>query len=177
MNSLPTEWRPLAVEALKAELAGFDGWVLCGGYSVARITGRDSRPHGDIDIGVFQSQLAACLEALGRKRVYLCQEGRHHAWDGAKIPEAVHDIWITDWAGRYWILQVMVFDDVGERVIFRRDRRLSWHKRHHALEVNGIKMLNPFITFLFKASKSTMEDKEVHDLMQLIAHGGENIPR
>ncbi len=171
-NSLPTVWRSLPVESLRTELSGFDAWVLGGGWSVVRITGADTRPHGDIDIGVFRSDLEACLTTLGRGRVFLCRDGSHHAWDGAKIPADVHDIWVTDLEGRYWVLQVMVFDDEGDRVIYRRDQRISWSKRHHAVEVDGLKVLNPLITFLFKANKPQMEDKEAHDLMRLIEHFG-----
>lgn len=172
MNSLPTGWRPLSVGTLKRELAGFDDWVLCGGWSVVRITGADTRTHGDIDIGIYRSKLEACLAGLGRGRVFLCRDGRHHAWDGVEIPADVHDIWVTDLDGRYWVLQVMVFDDDGDRVIYRRDRRISWSKRHHSVEVDGLKVLNPLITFLFKANQAQMEDKEAHDLMRLIAHFG-----
>jgi hypothetical protein len=172
MSNLPMEWRPLSIDALGKELGEFSDWVLCGGYSVARLTGRDSRPHGDVDIGVYRSQLNDCLEVLGQERVFLCRHGKHQAWDRGEVPEEVHDVWITDQTGCYWVLQVMVFDDEGDRVVYRRDRRISWLKRHHSMEIDGIKVLNPLITFLFKAHKAQMEEKEVHDLMQLIAHAG-----
>ncbi|MEO6876621.1 MAG: hypothetical protein ABI222_17540 [Opitutaceae bacterium] len=159
----------MPVAALKEELAGFPDWVLCGGYSVALITGADTRAHGDIDIGVFRSQLKDCLNALGRDRVQLCHYGAHEAWAGGEVPAEVHDIWITDRARRYWVLQVMVFDDEGGRVIYRRDQRISWAKKDHAIEVGGIRVLNPLITVLFKANKANMADKEAHDIMELIA--------
>lgn len=172
MSKLPTEWRPLPVDALKAALAGFEDWVLCGGYSVARITGRDEREHGDVDIGVFRSQLTTCLRVLGQDRVWLCRDGRHMAWDGGEVPPEVHDIWISDAACRYWILQVMVYDDEGDRVIYRRDRRISWPRSCHSLEVNGLRVLNPAITLLFKTNQPVMGDKERHDVMQLIRYLG-----
>lgn len=172
MSKLPAEWRPLRVEMLKAELAGFDDWVLCGGHSVARITGRDERAHGDVDIGVFRSQLPACLHALGRERVWLCRDHAHHAWDGNDVPLDVHDIWISDRERRFWVLQVMVFDDAGDEVIYRRDRRIRWPKTCHAIEIDGVRVLNPLVTFLFKANKPNLEDKEAHDLVQLIVHAG-----
>ena len=80
------------------------------------------------------------------------------------------DIWITDRTRRFWVLQVMVFDDEGDRVIYRRDRRITWAKQHHSLEIGGIRVLNPMITFLFKTNKPHLEDKEVQDVMQLIRH-------
>lgn len=170
MSTLPTEWRPLPVEALKDELAGFDGWVLAGGCSVVRIIEKDTRAHGDIDIGVFRSELETCLAVLGRGRVFLCVDGQHREWMGEPVPVAVHDIWIADRAGKFWVLQVMVYDDEGDRVIYRRDRRISWAKRDHAVEVDGMRVLNPLVTVLYKTNKPAMEDKEVHDVMALIAH-------
>ncbi len=172
MSKLPTDWQPLSIEALKDELEGFTDWVLCGGYSVARITGEDTRAHGDIDVGVFRSQLRDCLAVLGRERVQLCHGGNHHAWDGRTVPEEVHDIWITDREQRYWAMQVMVFDDEGEEVVYRRDRRIRWPKEFHSLEIDGIKVLNPLISVLFKTNKPSMEEKEVHDVIQLIKHMG-----
>jgi hypothetical protein len=68
----------------------------------------------------------------------------------------------------YWVLQIMVFDDDADRVYYRRDRRISWSKKSHTIEVDGIRVLNPFITVLFKLNKPVLEDKEIHDIMQLI---------
>ncbi len=169
MNSLPTTWKPVAVEGLQRELGSFGDWVLCGGYSVDRWAERATRPHGDIDIGVFRSQVLRCLEAIGQKRVFLCSPpGSHAAWSGGDIPESVHDIWITDEAGEFWILQVMVFDDTGDRVSYRRDRRIQWSKRSHSIEVAGLRLLNPFISMLYKSNKQRLESKEIADIITFI---------
>lgn len=57
-------------------------------------------------------------------------------------------------------------------MIYRRDRRIRWPKTCHAIEIDDVRVLNPFVTFLFKANKSQLEDKEVRDLVQLIVHAG-----
>ncbi len=62
----------------------------------------------------------------------------------------------------------MVFDDAGSNVIYRRDRRLRWPKSCHEVSVDGIRVLNPFVTFLFKANQAQLAAKEVHDLRKLI---------
>jgi hypothetical protein len=67
-----------------------------------------------------------------------------------------------------WVLQVMVFDDEGDEVVYRRDRRIRWPKCQHSVAVVGLRVLNPFITFLFKANQTTLEEKEIHDLIKLI---------
>jgi hypothetical protein len=167
---LPATWRPVKVPGLQKELGTFRDWVLCGGHSVALLAGRDTRRHGDIDIGVFRSQLRRCLRALGQERVFLCRNGTHVAWRGTAVPADVHDIWITDRAGEFWALQVMVFDDHGGTVIYRRDRRLRWPKRYHAISIDGVRVLNPFVTFLFKANQAArLRAKDIHDFGKLIA--------
>ena len=167
-QACPTEWRPLEIGRLAAELAGFADWGLCGGHSVALLTGEDTRSHGDIDIGVFCSQLGDCLRALGADRVFLCRQGAQHHWEGDAVPSDIHDLWITDASGRYWVMQLMVFDDEGGMVIYRRDRRVRWPKRCHHVRISGIQVLNPLVTLLFKANKARLEDKEVHDIVKLI---------
>jgi hypothetical protein len=109
------------------------------------------------------------LEAIGQKRVYLCfPPEAQKPWQGGEVPESVHDIWITDGAGEFWVLQLMVFDDDGDRVSYRRDRRIHWSKRSHSIDVGGIRILNPFITMLYKSNKKEVNGKEAADIVTLV---------
>jgi aminoglycoside 6'-N-acetyltransferase I len=167
---IPTSWKPLAVSELPHQFGGFSEWVLCGGLSVDVILGRQTRPHGDIDVGVFRSQLTECLQAIGQERVFLCQpSGTHVQWDGAAVDAEVHDIWISDASREHWQMQIMVFDDEGDAVYYRRDRRMHWPKGSHAVVVGSIRVLNPLITFLYKVHRSKMEEKDIADAVALIA--------
>src|ERR1700674_224180 len=104
-GSLPTEWKPVAFGNLQSELGNFRNWTLCGGCSVDHWAGRQTRPHGDIDVGVFRSELRECLKAIGQQRVYLCfPPEAQKPWQGGEVPESVHDIWITHSAGEFWVL-------------------------------------------------------------------------
>jgi len=166
---IPSDWRPAAVSDLQAQIGSFTNWVLCGGHSLDLILGNQTRSHGDIDIGVFRSELLSCLDAIGKERVFLCSSpGTQTPWDGEPVPAAVHDIWLSDPLREHWVLQVMVFDDDGEKVFYRRDRRITWSKDRHSIKVGGIRVLNPLITFLYKTNKTKMEEKEVVDIIALI---------
>jgi hypothetical protein len=160
----------VALQELQQRIGVFKDWTLCGGYSLDVILGRQTRAHGDIDIGVFRSQILECLDSIGREQVFLCSPpGTQTTWDGTAVEAAVHDIWISDAQREVWLFQIMVFDDEGEKVLYRRDRRIFWTKDSHALNIGGVRVLNPFITFLYKANKSEMEEKEILDIMALIA--------
>jgi len=144
----PSRWKPVALQEVQQYIGVFKNWTLCGGYSLDLILCRQTRAHADIDIGVFRSEILDCLHSIGREQVFLCNPPRTQtAWDGTAVEAAVHDIWISDPQREAWLFQIMVFDDEGERVFYRRDRRIFWTKDNHALEIGGVRVLNPFVTF------------------------------
>ena len=162
-------WRPIEVAQIQALLGSFRGWCLCGGQSLDWLVRRKTRTHGDTDIGVFRSELLLCLEQIAKKRVFLCNPpGSLMPWDGGQVPDSVHDIWITDLDGGYWVLQIMVYDDNGGEVVYRRNPQLRWSKRDHSMFVAGIPVLNPLVTLLFKLNKNRLEAKDIHDVQTLI---------
>jgi hypothetical protein len=166
---MPREWKPIALRELQTNLGSFTSWVLCGGCSVDLVLGTQIRSHADVDIGVFRSEVLSCLHQIGKERVFLCSSpGVQTPWNGKTVPVAVHDIWITDPLREHWSFQIMVFDDEGEKVVYRRDPRIRWLKASHSLTIGDIRVLNPLVTFLYKANNSKMEEKEIMDITALI---------
>jgi len=164
-----TNWNPCPIEAIQNHLGDFHEWCLCGGQSLDWILRKTTRQHGDTDIGVYRSDLRQCLEAIGISRVFLCDPpGSLTPWDGSDVPSRVHDIWITSRTGNDWLLQVMVYDDGDEHVVYRRDPRIQWSKASHALAVRGVNVLNPVVTALFKTHRAKLEDKDCQDIQTLI---------
>lgn len=167
--TVPTEWKPAAIHELQRYFGNFTDWTLCGGCSLDLIVGRRTRSHADIDVGIFRSQLVACLRAIGKDQVFLCRPaGSRVLWDGSAIDPAIHDIWISDRDRKHWLMQIMIFEDDGEKVFYRRDPRISWSKRSHSSRIDGLQVLNPLITFLYKANKLKMDEKDVKDIITLI---------
>jgi len=163
------KWKPLEVEEIQEHLGSFEAWCLCGGRSLDWLLGRATRGHGDTDIGVFRSDLLPCLEGIGASRVFVCEPaGGLTPWDGAELPDGIHDIWITDPGGQHWILQVMVYDDIDDYVVYRRDARIRWSKSSHAITARGVRVLNPLVTMLFKMNRAELEEKDCRDIQILI---------
>lgn len=167
------EWRPIRVDEIQKELGGFHSWCLCGGLATDWCAGRQTREHGDTDIGVFRKDLADCLREFSRGRVFLCDPpGSLTPWTGNPISEAVHDIWIADHEIAHWVMQIMVYDDEGSVVVYRRDRRIRWDKAAHSIDVRGMKVINPAITLLFKANKESFAPKDLIDIETLVSLTG-----
>jgi hypothetical protein len=98
--------------------------------------------------------------------VFLCNPLR--AWDGKPVPPEVHDIWIADKDGDCWILQIMIFEDDGPEIVYRRDPRIRWSKCSHTIRIGDVRILNPAITQLFKCNQPEMQDKDADDMRVLI---------
>tara|TARA_R110002095_G_scaffold197961_1_gene177274 strand:+ start:6078 stop:6407 length:330 start_codon:yes stop_codon:yes gene_type:complete len=90
------------------------------------------------------------------------------AWDGLNVPEHVHDIWITNADHDHWTIQLMIYDDTEETVVYRRDARICWPKSEHAITIRGIRALNPMVTLLFKLHRHDLQDKDCRDVSTLI---------
>lgn len=162
-------WQPLPVPDIQATLGSFTNWVLCGGCSIDWILAKTTREHHDTDIGLFRSDLFTCLKSIEQSRIFLCDPpGQLVAWNGLEVPERIHDIWITSKDRSHWVLQLMVYDDSADTVIYRRDPRITWPKSHHAISIRGIKVLNPVVTLLFKLHRQELRDKDCHDVFTLI---------
>lgn len=133
------------------------------------LAGRKTRDHGDIDVGVFRSQLPQCLAEIGRETVYLCDPpGTVRKWDGDAIPGHVNDLWISSSDRAHWEMQILVFTDDETHVYFKRDHSIRWPKTAHALKCENYHILNPAITILYKSHQAKIEAKDAHDISLLI---------
>ena len=104
-----------------------------------------------------------------RDRVWVCDSpGTLQPWDGRPVAQHVHSLWIADRDQPVWLLQLLVYDDDGEVVSYRRDPRITWRKSDHHVTVRGLRVLNPAVTLLFKTHLQNLRSKDCHDLSRLI---------
>lgn len=163
-------WRPLELSAIADTLGGFDHWCLGGGRSLDLLVGRDTRDHGDVDIGVLRSELGECLDLIDRERVFLCSPLR--VWNGLVVPREVHGMWVTDESRKHWVLEIMIYDEDGDEVLYRRHPRVRWRKDLHTIQVGDLRVLNPLVTILFKCHGRELADKDALDIRLLIEETG-----
>ncbi|MEM7364862.1 MAG: hypothetical protein AAF525_12630 [Pseudomonadota bacterium] len=168
-------WQPVTRKELPARLGHFRDWFLCGGESVDHFVGRTTRAHGDIDVGVYRSELMACLRSV-HGIPYLCDPpGSVVRWQGGDVPQHVNDIFVADHAETHWMFQILVFTDRGDRVVFKRNDSITWAKSAHVIEENGFSILNPAITLLYKTTNGRNEPKDLQDIVTLIESCAERL--
>jgi hypothetical protein len=157
-------WDPLTPQQVAERFAkaSFPWWI-AGGWAIDLFVGRQTRPHGDVDVvvlhddqGLVQSTLTGwdlwAAEPPGTLRPWLANE---------ILPSHVHDIWCRRGRSAPWCLQLMIVDRDGDRWLFRRDPRVSIPlSRLGRRTADSIPYLAAEIQLLFKAKGRRRKDEQ-----------------
>ncbi len=117
-------WEPAPVEDLRAWLGSWDRpWWLAGGYAIDAFTGT-TRPHADVDVGIFRRDVPALHDHLG---------DRFHLWSAGsgslrplRYPEAgIDPPEFPTWAGQLWVRRRSTEPWLID-VLTTRDRDGAW---------------------------------------------------
>jgi hypothetical protein len=71
------------------------------------------------------------------------------------------NIWIAH--SKSWVFQILIYDDDGDNVVFKRNNQIYWSKSAHYIVKDGTKVLNPLVTMLYKCT-TKMADKDIGDI-------------
>jgi hypothetical protein len=168
VNSLPSyeSWRTLtpseAVPLLSALRAP---WWAAGGWALDLYLGKVTRPHKDLDIGIFRKDAAIVLAALPGWEFFEARDGvlsRLAVGDAPRVE--VNSLWCKRANAAQWELELMLDESEGEFWVFRRDPRISY-PLSSAIRRNpeGIAFLAPEIQLLYKARATRAQDQADFD--------------
>ena len=161
-------WNPYTVNELSKNLGGLTGWFLDGGYSLELIIGEDSREHGDIDIGAFfqnAKSLFSEILALGYQ-IFIANKGNLETYYESEFSESNHNYWVSD--GESFRFQILLYKLNDGKVFFRRNKEVTWPETAFLIERDGMKIVNPLITYAFKVTTSSVEEKDLIDISLLL---------
>ncbi len=136
------------------------GWWVCGGWAVDLWAGRQTRPHGDTDIGCYRDEVCALLTHIRDWRIYEAREGDLTLLESPeRIRSEVNSLWCHRPGAREWDLQIMLEVRRNGRWLYRRDSRVSRpHSAICSLTEPGLPTLLPEIQLLYKAAKPRARD-------------------
>lgn len=111
--------RPTEVGEL---LDGFVGdWWVAGGWAIDAFTS-STRPHDDIDIGVFRKDIRALRTAVdGRLDVWAIGPGGSLWPVDDVLPEDSTQVWLRADASSPWLIDLLLTPDDNDRWVNRRD--------------------------------------------------------
>lgn len=157
-------WNPYSITELSQKLSGTTDWFLDGGYSLELFLEKSSRDHGDIDIGVYSRNAKDLLNYIDRLgfQIYIASKGTLATYDEVGFIESNYNYWVSD--GEFYRFQILVYRSKSGRVTFRRNKEITWPESSFIIEKKGIRMVNPLVTYAFKVTTSSVEEKDLYDI-------------
>ncbi len=137
-------------------------WWIAGGWAIEAFTGI-SRDHGDIDAGIFRSDVHLLRRHLaGHLDVWAADHGSltplHD--DEKTIPATCGNLWLRASGADPWEYDVLLTDVADGRWTYERDRRVSLPADAILWRRDGIAYLRPEIQLLHKAPGRRPQDQQ-----------------
>ncbi len=143
------------------KLAGVGApWCVVGGWAIDLFLGRQTRPHGDLEIAIVRPDLAAVRAHLGAYRFHAVGDGEVWALAaGEAPPESKHQAWVLDVEAGLWRVDVM--SEPGDHVtwVCRRDEAITAPRSRMIAVRDGVPYLRPEGALLYKAKGRRPKDE------------------
>ncbi|MGJ8690489.1 MAG: nucleotidyltransferase domain-containing protein [Gammaproteobacteria bacterium] len=147
-------------------------WWIAGGWALDLFLGRETRLHGDLDIGVLRRDVATVLRSLSDWETFEAKDGALTPLVHTTPSPGVNSLWCRRVGAKSWKFEFMLDESDGEFWLYRRDSRIRRSVSdlvHHTS--SGIPYLAPEVQLLYKAKHTRSRDEA--DFQAVIAHLGE----
>jgi hypothetical protein len=136
-------------------------WWFAGGWALDLFMGSQSRPHGDLDVGVLRRDALACITALSTWEFFESKDGALSPLRASERPrENVNSLWGRPRGTTPWKLEVMLDDAVSDAWVYRRHSEVTM-PLSIAIKRNteGLPYLAPEIQLLYGARNARPQDQ------------------
>lgn len=156
-------WSPLKPPAVATLLANINmPWWIAGGWALDLFLGCQTRPHGDLDVGVLRRDVTAVMANLLGWEFFEARSQVLRRLERGESPRPeVNSLWCRPANSTSWSLELMLDEADGDTWVFRRQPTV----RRPLTEVirrtpDGIPYLSPEIQLLYKAKLPREKDQE-----------------
>jgi Aminoglycoside-2''-adenylyltransferase len=136
-------------------------WWIAGGWALDLYLGEVTRPHGDIDVGIFRCDAPSVCASLHDWAFFEAQAGSLTRLEPHTAPrKAVHSLWSRRCGESVWTFELMLDEGGGNAWTFRRNSNIG-----RPLEIaihrssKGIPYLAPEIQLLYKSKEIRPNDQ------------------
>jgi hypothetical protein len=136
-------------------------WWIAGGWALDLFLGEETRPHEDIDVGIFRKDTLSVCASLSEWEFFEAREGSLTRLAARMAPrEAVNSLWSRRLNKCEWELELMLDEGGGDSWAFRRNAKIERSLDcaiHHSAD--GIPYLAPEIQLLYKSKAIRSKDQ------------------
>lgn len=156
------EWKPLRPDEAQACFAGLDvPWWIAGGWAIDLYLERETRPHGDLDVGLLRRDQLAVFGALVGWELFSAHKGRLRRLEpGESLRAEEHGVWCRPGPALPWALELMLNAHRGDAWVYRRDERVTRPLGEILMRTaSGVPYLAPEVQLLFKSKGQRSKDR------------------
>ena len=163
------QWQALSPDAAVHWLSPLTvAWWVAGGWALDLHVGMQTRPHGDLDIGILRRDAVQVLAQLTSWEFFEAKNGVLTRLHAGQAPRAdVNSLWCRLAGNAQWTLELLLDDSAEDRWVFRRERRIQRPLTTVIRRsLDGIPYLAPEIQLLYKSRPIRARD---HDDFAVVA--------
>lgn len=162
------EWKRATPGDARQWLSGtLANWWVSGGWALDLHLGRQTRAHGDVDIGVFRDDLPQVLALLPDWQVMEAVGGVLRPLGSPRPGPDVHSLWAKPAMSNEWWLQILLDERDGSEWVYRRANVVRAPLDAHVLhDAAGLRYLRPEIQLLYKSKAP--RDRDEQDLRAVL---------
>ena len=156
-------WDPMSPGGAAVEFGHWGSpWWVAGGWAIDLLVGRQTRPHGDLDILILRRDHVGVRQELAAWDLWAADPpGSLRPWPvGEALPAEVHDVWCRRHPGAPWSVQLMIDDTDGDEWIYRRDQTIRRSIRSLTGRASSpdLRVLAPEVQLLHKSGGARAKD-------------------
>ena len=154
------KWNPLNPSVVSDLRTGLSvPWWISGGWAIDLFVGRQTRPHGDIDVLILRPDQLSVQAHLSDWDLHKTGQPGLKPWPmGEFLDPPINDIWGKRKPEDDWAIQLMLMEVEGEEWVFRRAPGIGGPiSRMGKVSDEGIPYLCPEIQLLYKADRLNIE--------------------
>jgi Aminoglycoside-2''-adenylyltransferase len=142
-------------------------WWIAGGWALDLYLGKQSRAHGDLDVGVLRRDIATILAALSSWEIFEANDGALTRLGAGEAPRPmVHSLWCRPVGTTLWTFEMMLDESVDDDWCYRRDASIRQPlSKVVRWNPSGIPYLAPEIELLYKARSFRPRDEADFELI------------
>lgn len=158
---------PLKVAAIMRDFKPL--WFVAGAWAIDLYLGEVTRPHEDIEIGIFRKDQAALYDYLNGWLMQKVINGRRFVWHRGELLELpVHELHCFNETADLQQFEVLLNESNEKEWIYRRNQKVRRSLAKCQLTSKaGVKFLCPEVVLLYKSKNPKAKDE--HDF-RAVAH-------